>query len=233
MTISSGINAHKLSKHVALPDSQERLTILDDISLTIPLASSFAIVGESGSGKTTLLSLLAALDEASQGELSINGEEYGSASEQQRTQLRARYIGFVFQNFQLIEHLTALDNVRLPIEIKQKQGSIDRSIDATGLAKKYLEKVKLDHRLQHSPKQLSGGEQQRVAIARAFACQAPFLFADEPTGNLDKKTSLLVEELLFELQEAQQTTLILVTHDQRLAERCGHTARIDDGRIAL
>lgn len=231
MTTQSGIATHHLTKNVTLPESREPLTILKDISFDIPAASSFAIVGESGSGKTTLLSLLAALDEPSSGDISINGESFGKADETTRTQIRAKYIGFVFQNFQLIDHLSALDNVRMPIEIKQKQGGIDRGINANELAKSYLHRVKLDHRFKHSPNQLSGGEQQRVAIARAFACQAPFLFADEPTGNLDKNTSALVEDLLFDLQQEQKTTLILVTHDPRLAQKCQHSVELEGGRL--
>ncbi len=189
------------------------LSILDNVQLQVARGQSLAIVGASGSGKSTLLGLLAGLDVPSRGQIQIDQQDITQLNEEQRADIRARYVAFIFQNFQLLPSFTALDNVALPLEMKG-----DKS--ATLTAEHYLEQVGLLHRKHHLPHQLSGGEQQRVAIARAFACQAPILFADEPTGNLDSRTGSQVSDLLFELNDIHQTTLILVTHDQTLANRC-------------
>jgi putative ABC transport system ATP-binding protein len=206
---------------VRLPDSE--LTILDGISLDIAPGERVAIVGESGSGKTTLLSLLAGLDVPSRGEVWLDGQPIHASDEDARAALRAEAVGFVFQNFQLMPAMSALDNVALPLELRGKPGS-----DA---ARALLERVGLGQRLRHLPRQLSGGEQQRVAIARAFVAQPRILFADEPTGNLDRKTGLAIEDLLFDIDAARSTTVVIVTHDERLAARCDRQLRLDAGRL--
>lgn len=200
------------------------LAILKGLDLEIKAAESVAIVGASGSGKSTLLGLLAGLDQASSGTIRMAGVELSALDEEQRAALRARLVGFVFQNFQLLPTLTALENVMLPLELQKNP-------DALARAQQYLVRVGLSQRLQHYPRQLSGGEQQRVAIARAFASQPKILFADEPTGNLDKKNAGLVADLLFELNKQNHTTLVLVTHDMRLAERGQRILWMDDGRL--
>src|SRR5690606_26965656 len=200
-----------VGKTVALPDSQ--LTILDDISLDIAAGERVAIVGESGSGKTTLLSLLAWLE----------GQPIPAADEDARAALRAEAVGFVFQNFQLMPAMSALDNVALPLELRGRRGG--------EAARDLLERVGLGRRLGHLPRQLSGGEQQRVAIARAFVAQPRILFADEPTGNLDRKTGLAIEDLLFDMDAGRRTTVVIVTHDERLAARCDRQLRLDAGRL--
>lgn len=216
------IEARHLSKQVTTSEGQ--LVILKDISLSIEAAEAVAIVGVSGSGKSTLLGLMAGLDSASAGDMFLDGQNLSTMDEEQRAQLRGRSVGFVFQSFQLLPSLTALENVMLPIELKN-----DR--DARQKAANLLQRVGLESRLQHYPNQLSGGEQQRVAIARAFASQAKILFADEPTGNLDAATGARVIDLLFSLNAEFGTTLVLVTHDDRLAQRCGRMVRLVAGEI--
>jgi len=199
---------------------------LKGISLEIKRSESVAIVGASGSGKSTLLGLLAGLDEASSGVVYIDGENISAMSEDQRAQMRSDNVGFVFQSFQLLPSLTALENVMLPLELK---GS-NRAKDA---ATSFLTRVGLAERLEHYPRMMSGGEQQRVAIARAFATSPAILFADEPTGNLDTQTGAYVIDLLFELNAELDTTLVLVTHEQRLAERCGRILNLHAGEMII
>jgi len=200
------------------------LTILSDVGFKIKAAESVAIIGASGSGKSTLLSLLAGLDSSTSGNIEIFGQSLNKLNEDQRAALRNKMIGFVFQSFQLLPNLNALENVMLPLElIGDKQ--------AKSLATQLLDRVGLSHRLKHIPNQLSGGEQQRVALARAFVTHPKILFADEPTGNLDSSTGEHIIDLLFELNKENQTTLILVTHDQRLANRCARTIELSAGRI--
>jgi putative ABC transport system ATP-binding protein len=203
------------------------LTILQGLDLQIKHGESVAIVGASGSGKSTLLGIMAGLDQATSGEVWLNGQALHQLDEDQRAAVRADGVGFVFQNFQLLPALTALENVRLPLEMTQKYSLKE----CQALAKQWLDKVGLGHRLQHHPTQLSGGEQQRVAIARAFACQPSVLFADEPTGNLDRNTGKTIIDLLFELNQQNQTSLVLVTHDEHLAQRCQRSIHIHDGTI--
>jgi len=211
-----------LGKQVPSPEGQ--LVILDDINLTVAPGESLAIVGASGSGKSTLLGLMAGLDTASHGSVLLAGQDLGALDEDGRASLRASRVGFVFQSFQLLPSLTALENVMLPLELAGRA-------DARRGAEIILERVGLGDRLGHYPKQLSGGEQQRVAIARAYAGEPMILFADEPTGNLDRKTGERVGELLFALNREHGTTLVLVTHDVRLAERCDRIVELDGGRI--
>lgn len=200
-----------LLKRVATQSGE--LEILRGIDLEIPTGASAAIVGASGSGKSTLLGLLAGMDVASAGEIRLGNAVLGELDEDQRAQLRADKIGFVFQNFQLVPALTALENVMLPLELR---GTPDADVSA----RQFLDAVGLSDRLQHFPTTLSGGEQQRVAIARAFATRPAILFADEPTGNLDTHTGERIIDLLFDLNDKAGTTLVLVTHDHRLAARC-------------
>jgi len=200
------------------------LGILKGISLEINPGEAVAIVGASGSGKSTLLGLLAGLDLPSEGSIHLDGEDITRLDEDARARLRGRMVGFVFQAFQLLPGLTAIENVMLPLEIRG-----DR--DAAARAREYLGRVGLEERLAHYPRQLSGGEQQRVAIARAFACAPRLLFADEPTGNLDAATGARVIELIFALQAEQGATLVLVTHDERLAARCARRLTLDAGRL--
>lgn len=202
----------------------EPLEILKGISFRINPGESLAIVGSSGSGKTTLLGLLAGLDVPTRGRVLLQGQDLSALDEERRAELRARLVGFVFQNFQLLPALTALENVMLPLELKGE-------VDAEAQARQFLERVGLGHRQNHFPRQLSGGEQQRVALARAFACRPQILFADEPTGNLDTATGSRVIELLFELNREYATTLVLVTHDEHLARRCGRSLRIEAGQM--
>jgi putative ABC transport system ATP-binding protein len=216
------VEARQVGKSVKTQDGQ--LHILSDISLAINKAESVAIVGASGSGKSTLLGLMAGLDQSSDGEIWLAGERLNDLDEDARAALRGQAVGFVFQSFQLLPSLTALENVMLPIELKQDP-------QARQKATQLLQRVGLADRLTHYPNQLSGGEQQRVAIARAFASEANILFADEPTGNLDTETGARVIELLFDLNAEFATTLILVTHDDRLAARCARTIRLSSGCI--
>ena len=217
------IKTNNVSKVVET--SEGRLVILEGITLEINQGESVAIVGASGSGKTTLLSLLAGLDSPSDGKIVLGGDQAITVmSEAQRAKLRGEMVGFVFQTFQLLSSLSALENVMLPGELRGDP-------QAEQNAKKLLDRVGLGHRLQHYPRQLSGGEQQRVAIARAFASNPKILFADEPTGNLDAKTGANIIDLLFELNADFGTTLVLVTHDARLAARCERSILIDAGQL--
>ena len=200
------------------------LSILKGITLHIKAGESVAIVGASGSGKSTLLGLLAGLDLPSSGHIWLADREITSLDEDQRAQVRADLVGFVFQSFQLLPSLTALENVMLPLELKGQR-------NARASAAEFLQRVGLGPRVQHYPRQLSGGEQQRVAIARAFATTPKILFADEPTGNLDTATGATIIDLLFELNREQHTTLILVTHEQRLAARCARRIELAAGEI--
>ncbi|MBM30743.1 MAG: ABC transporter [Gammaproteobacteria bacterium] len=205
------LRADNLIKTV--PTAEGELTILDRVSFEINAGDTAAIVGESGSGKTTLLGLLAGLDLPTSGTVSLDGDEITEMTEEERALVRARCVGFVFQTFQLIDSLTALENVMLPAELRGEKGARDEAFE-------YLQRVGLAERVTHYPRQLSGGEQQRVAIARAFASKPAILFADEPTGNLDTATGNRVADLLFDLNLEESATLVLVTHDQSLASRC-------------
>ena len=218
----SVIIASHLSKVVH--SSEAELTILDDVSLSISRGASVAIVGASGSGKSTLLSLLAGLDLPTAGQVTLAGQTLSSLDEDRRAALRAEHVGFVFQSFQLLTSLTALENVMLPLELHGRR-------DARERAAQLLDRVGLGQRITHYPSQLSGGEQQRVAIARAFASEPDILFADEPTGNLDAGTGQRITELLFQLNREQGATLVMVTHDQRLAERCESALHLEAGRL--
>ena len=203
----------------------EPLTILQDISFSVMPGETMAIVGASGSGKSTLLGLLAGLDVPSSGEIRLDGIALAALDEDARARQRGKLLGFVFQSFQLLPSLTALENVMLPLELAGSKAS-------TVTARDWLKRVGLEHRLKHYPKHLSGGEQQRVALARAFAPSPRLVLADEPTGNLDAATGQQIIDLMFELNAKQGTTLILVTHDQAIAARCGRTLRIQSGRLA-
>jgi putative ABC transport system ATP-binding protein len=208
----------------AVVTSEGVLTILKRVSLLIEPGEAVAIVGASGSGKSTLLGLMAGLDGATSGEVILNGHNLTQMDEEQRAILRGQLVGFVFQSFQLLPSLTALENVMLPIELKGDP-------EAKNKAKQLLERVGLGERWHHYPNQLSGGEQQRVAIARAFATKVRILFADEPTGNLDTATGAKVVDLLFDLNHEYSTTLVLVSHDERLASRCGRIVKLVAGEI--
>jgi putative ABC transport system ATP-binding protein len=216
------IQVNGLSKIVTTFEGE--LPILSDISFNVKHGESVAIVGTSGSGKSTLLSLLAGLDTASNGEIFLDGEPLHNLDEEARAALRAAKIGFVFQSFMLVQSLTALENVMLPAELAGKS-------DAKEQALALLEKVGLSHRTDHYPSQLSGGEQQRVAIARAFIGTPKILFADEPSANLDSKNGKMIESLLFDLNSQHGTTLILVTHDEGLAQKCEHIIQIEAGLL--
>ncbi|WP_297920791.1 ABC transporter ATP-binding protein [uncultured Agitococcus sp.] len=220
-TLTPALLVANLNKTIAT--AEHSLTILQQIDLRIEQGSTVAIVGSSGSGKSTLLGLLAGLDTPSSGSIQLLGQELSTLSEDERASLRQRYVGFVFQSFHLLPHLTALENVLLPL-------SLSKNTDTTW-AKNCLEQVGLGHRLHHTPKQLSGGEQQRVAIARAFACKPKILFADEPTGNLDSQTGQHIIDLLFNLNTQHGTTLVLVTHDLKLAERCQQRLTLAQGQM--
>ncbi len=203
----------------------EPLTILQDISFSVMPGETVAIVGASGSGKSTLLGLLAGLDSPTAGEIRLDGVALAGLDEDERARQRGRLLGFVFQNFQLLPSLNALENAMLPLEL----AGVER---ASAIAADWLARVGLGHRLKHYPKHLSGGEQQRVALARAFAPNPRLVLADEPTGNLDAATGQQVIELMFDLNARQGTTLLLVTHDEAIAARCGRTLRIQSGRLA-
>ena len=213
-----------LSKSVALADGQGTLQILQDVSFIVGTGESVAIVGASGSGKSTLLGLLAGLDVPDSGSVRIGGAELFTLDEDARAALRGESVGFVFQSFQLLPALTALENVMLPLELAGAD-------DAAATARHWLERVGLGGRLRHYPKHLSGGEQQRVALARAFAPRPRLLLADEPTGNLDATTGEAVIELIFSLNREAGTTLILVTHDVSLARRCQRVMHMQAGRL--
>jgi putative ABC transport system ATP-binding protein len=216
------IRASELGKQVTTGDAE--LTILSGVSFEIRAGEAVAIVGVSGSGKSTLLGLLAGLDTPSTGTVRIDGHELSALDEDGRAELRGRMLGFVFQSFQLLPSMTALENVMLPLELAGAD-------NADGAARTMLERVGLADRLNHYPKQLSGGEQQRVAIARAFVTRPRLLFADEPTGNLDAMTGAQVIELLFELNRESGATLLLVTHDEALTRRCDRVLRLAGGRL--
>jgi putative ABC transport system ATP-binding protein len=216
------IKAESLRKRVPMAGGE--LEILKGISLEIKPAETVAIVGASGSGKSTLLGLLAGLDEASDGRVVIAGTDLGALDEDGRARFRGQHVGFVFQSFQLLPALTALENVMLPLEL-------NGDLDAHAIASDFLRRVGLGQRMEHYPRQLSGGEQQRVAIARAFAARPAILFADEPTGNLDTATGTHIIDLLFDLNREQGTTLVLVTHDDRLAQRCGRCLHMAGGEL--
>jgi len=220
--ISYAVIAENIGKQVEL--NNQKLEILRGISLKIKRGESLAIVGRSGSGKTTLLGLLAGLDMASQGEITLMDKPLTKLSEDGRAAVRADHVGFMFQSFQLLPSMTALENVMLPLELKG-------DTSAKQCAQEFLERLGLGDRIEHYPSQLSGGEQQRVALARAFACKPDILFADEPTGNLDQETGQKIINLMFELNEAHKTTLVMVTHDELLAERCQSSVYINNGRI--
>lgn len=219
---SSILVARNLSKVVS--STEGALTILQELDLELVRGTSLAIVGSSGSGKSTLLGLLAGLDLPSSGQVCLMGHDLASLDEDQRARIRAEHVGFVFQSFQLLDNLDALENVMLPLELEGRHDARDR-------ARQLLERVGLGRRLLHYPRQLSGGEQQRVAIARAFAAEPDVLFADEPTGNLDSHTGQHISDLLFALNQERGTTLVLVTHDERLAQRCKRLIRLEDGHL--
>ena len=202
------------------------MSVLESVELEINPGDSVAIVGPSGAGKSTLLALLAGLDVPDSGEIRFNDEPFSVLSEDGRASIRRGRIGFVFQSFQLLQGLTALENVMLPLELMGTSIS-----DAKIKAKEWLGRVGLAARIQHRPRMLSGGEQQRVAVARAFVSEPALLFADEPTGNLDRRTGQSISELLFKLNSETGATLILVTHDERLASRCKRTLQLEDGQL--
>ncbi|MGB5166160.1 MAG: ABC transporter ATP-binding protein [Woeseiaceae bacterium] len=216
------LSAHRLSKQVSSPEGT--LTILSDVSFSIAAGASVAIVGASGAGKSTLLALLAGLDQPTTGYVSLNDVNLGELDEDGRAEVRASSVGFVFQSFHLVPSLNALENVMLPLELAARD-------DAREAAMQLIRTVGLGERWSHYPAQLSGGEKQRVAIARAFATQPAVLFADEPTGNLDAKTGATIMDLMFELNRDSSTTLVLVTHDQALAERCDRVLSLDAGLL--
>lgn len=216
------LKVNNLRKEVSSGDNQ--LVILDNVSFNLNEGQSLAITGPSGSGKSTLLGLLAGLDVASSGQIHLDGEALHELDEEQRAVLRKDKVGFVFQSFELLPSLTALENVMLPSELKAEDDPEQR-------AKYFLKRVGLSEREKHYPKQLSGGEQQRVAIARAFACSAKILFADEPTGNLDPKNGEMVSNLLFEVNSETDNALVIVTHDHDLADRCDKKIELKLGKI--
>ena len=216
------IEARNLSKKVIF--NNHEIVILDDINLKVSAGSSLAVIGPSGSGKSTLLGILAGLDSPSSGEIFINQKPLHELSEDVRARIRKDSVAFVFQNFELLAGLNALENVMLPIELKGKKNAKD-------IAETYLEKVGMQNRLTHYPQQLSGGEQQRVAIARAFACEADVLFCDEPTGNLDSSNSELIANLIFDTFVESSSALIIVTHDISLANRCDQKIELVDGKV--
>lgn len=216
------IEAVDLCKYVTSGD--DTVKILQGVSFIAKDGESLAITGKSGSGKSTLLGLLAGLDLPSSGKVLINGQDISQMDEGQRAAVRAAHIGFVFQAFHLLPALTALENVRMPLDLRGDP-------EADTLARHFLDSVGLSHRADHFPRHLSGGEQQRVAIARAFASRPDILFADEPTGNLDDSTGTLIADLIFDLNQSAGTTLIMVTHDQRLAARCQRELVLRDGKL--
>jgi putative ABC transport system ATP-binding protein len=223
MSIAQAVlKAERITKKVSSPEGT--LTILAEVDLQIAAGETVAIVGASGAGKSTLLALLAGLDEPSEGRIWLNGSELTALDEDGRAAVRARHVGFVFQSFHLVPSLTAIENVMLPLELAGLPNARKAAADV-------LSQVSLAPRREHYPRQLSGGEQQRVAIARAFVTRPAVLFADEPTGNLDAVTGERIIELLFDLNRATQTTLVVVTHDQAIASRCGRIIRLEAGRV--
>jgi len=216
------LQAKNITKEVNSPEGI--LTILSDINLTVYEGQAISIVGPSGSGKTSLLAILAGLDTPSTGQVWLSDQEITSLGEDARAQIRGEKVGFIFQSFHLLPRLSAVDNVMLPLEIKGDKQAREKALKA-------LTRVGLNKRASHLPNQLSGGEKQRVAIARAFVTRPAILFADEPTGNLDKASSQSVGELLFSINQESDTTLILVTHNTALSERCELVHQLDEGRI--
>ena len=216
------LQTENLSK--SLTSSDKQIQVLQTINLTFSAASTNAIVGASGSGKTTLLGLLAGLDLPSEGKILFQGQDITALSEDDRARLRAGKVSFIFQSFQLLQHLTAYENVLLSLEILDSNQAKEKTLSI-------LERVGLSHRLNHYPNQLSGGEQQRCAIVRAFVIEPVLLFADEPTGNLDSKTGDKVVELLFELNHERQTSLIIATHDASLANKCDRIITLSGGEV--
>ena len=216
------LQTRNLTKSVVTAEGE--LTILQNINLSVKAGESLAIVGPSGSGKSTLLGLLAGLELPSSGQVFMDGEDLTALDEEGRAALRARLVAFVFQSFHLLPSLSAFENVALPLELKGTR-------NAEQVARDCLQRVGLDKRLSHLPRQLSGGEQQRVALARAFACQPAVLFADEPTGNLDAGTGERINELLFNLNVEFGSTLVLVTHEQTLAGRCDRIIQLEAGKL--
>jgi len=217
------LNVANLKK--SYQNGQKDLVVLDDISFEIEAGETFAIVGPSGSGKTTLLGLCAGLDRADTGKIELCGTDLNSLNEDERALLRNKEVGFIFQDFQLLPTLTAQENVAVPLELQGAK-------DATTVAKELLGKVGLSERLHHYPSQLSGGEQQRVALARAFSNRPSILFADEPTGELDEATGQKIIQLLFNLNKAAGTTLVIITHDMELAEKTQRILRLKGGKIS-
>ena len=213
---------HQVSK--TYQSGSRKLTVLDQVTFSIQAGETIAIVGPSGSGKTTLLGLCAGLDSSSTGSVVLNGEALERLNEDQRAAVRSRDVGFIFQNFQLLPTLTALENVMVPLELKKRTNAKEKAMEL-------LDKVGLKDRATHYPTQLSGGEQQRVSIARAFANAPKILFADEPTGNLDTETGAMIENLIFDLNKEQGTTLVLVTHDLELAAKTQRIIHIKGGKI--
>ncbi len=216
------IKTCNLTKRVSTADGE--LVILENVNLELEEGRSLAIVGPSGSGKSTLLGLMAGLDSATSGEIFLNDHPLHDLNEDERAKVRKENVAFVFQSFELLPGLTALENVMLPSELKLNPKAKERATE-------YLFRVGLDKRLNHYPRQLSGGEQQRVGIARAFACDAKVLFADEPTGNLDNKTGSIISELLFEVNQESENALVVVTHDVNLAKRCDYQVELSEGLI--
>lgn len=212
--------------HYKVPSDEGDLVILKGCNLRVYPEEIIAIIGRSGSGKSTLLSLMAGLEKPSSGITALLDQDIAQLNEDQRAKLRAKQIGFIFQNFQLMPSMTALENILMPLELFDIANAREVALDA-------LEKVGLPHRAHHRPAELSGGEQQRVAIARAFVTQPKVLFADEPTGNLDEETALQIQALLFELNQTLKTTLILVTHDVALANKCQQVYKLNHGQLQL
>ncbi|WP_413528152.1 putative ABC transporter ATP-binding protein YbbA [Rahnella inusitata] len=224
MPAENVLEVHHLNKHVGQGEGQ--LTILSGVELVVKPAQTIALIGESGSGKSTLLGILAGLDDGSSGDVVLLGKSLSSLNEEGRAALRAKNVGFVFQSFMLVPTLNALENVQLPALLRGESDSNSRQ-----QAVQLLESLGLGGRLHHLPAQLSGGEQQRVALARAFIGKPKLLFADEPTGNLDRATGERIVDLLFSLNRDAATTLILVTHDEQLAARCQRRLRLRDGKL--
>lgn len=219
------ISAQNLTQKIQL--AQKQLTIFENLNLNIQAGEQVAITGRSGSGKSTLLGILATLDQANSGKLLVCGESIAELNEEQRAEVRLKHIGFVFQSFQLLPHLTALENVMLPLRLQEKFKYAEAEQKALNL----LKRVGLERQAQQTPKVLSGGEQQRVAIARALIREPKIIFADEPTGNLDGETATEIEQLLFELNRELGTTLVLVTHDPKLAAQCQRHYALIDGQL--
>ena len=222
MSSDSIISIDRLTK--VYRSGSQSLTVLDDVSFEVGRGTSCAVVGPSGSGKTTLLGLCAGLDSPTSGSVVLNGTALDTLSEDEKARVRNEHVGFIFQNFNLMPTLTALENVMIPLELRKAKNVKQRALAL-------LEKVGLADRKSHYPAQLSGGEQQRVSIARAFANEPSILFADEPTGNLDGETGALIEDLIFGLNEAAGTTLVMVTHDTELARRCDRVIGMKNGRL--